>query len=288
MEKLNIFNNNENECLELADEEIKTFTEKDLINYLIESDRIKLYAFSRYTIVNKFILQKCLENRIVYREDFNFIIKSILGCDYESYDGDKFYLLYLVSKAHKKLSKLGSKKVKINLVSNTKNEDIIGLSKKDITWNPSDYCLYRDNSNEFNYACIEDYIDVLKKLGFEGNLIVSCSKGLNCGDNNYNLTNYTLYYEDCEINNFLLENVNKSTWSLIAKCPPINFNNKKFGSKTLSLAAISIILYSNNYYKSLDDITLFKFNQLLKYEFNNNSLSSIVNSLKHKQKFDNK
>ena len=34
LEKLNIFNNNENECLELADEEIKTFTEKDLINCL--------------------------------------------------------------------------------------------------------------------------------------------------------------------------------------------------------------------------------------------------------------
>lgn len=110
LEKLNIFNSNENECLELANEEIKTFTEKDLINYLIESDRIKLYKFSRYTIVNKFILQKCLENRIIYSEDFNFIIKSILGYDYKSYDGDKFYLLYLVSKAYKKLSKLGSKK----------------------------------------------------------------------------------------------------------------------------------------------------------------------------------
>lgn len=128
----------------------------------------------------------------------------------------------------------------------------------------------------------------MKKLGFKGNLIVSCSKILNCSDNDYNLANYTFYYEDCDINNFLLENVNRSTWSLIAKCSHINFNNKKFGSKTLSLAAISRVLYSNDYYKSLDDITLFKFNQLLKYEFNNDSLSSIVNSWEHKQKFDEK
>lgn len=77
MEKSNIFNSQLCDSFKSKNNN-KTYdySEKDFIKAFMNSNIVKPFKFSEKEEVNKFILKFCLENNVIYSNDYNDIIKQ--------------------------------------------------------------------------------------------------------------------------------------------------------------------------------------------------------------------
>lgn len=205
-------------------QDIKRYKESYLIDKYLESNYKNLFKFSDFNIVNKFVCRLCLENRIIYQDNFQEIFKNYIKCfedynekhqehDITQYDVNKLFSdtknldcnaeeLFLIDLFYKEQQNFSISDNKILEIKSNVCEysDTVDLSNKQsitISWN-SIRKSYKDKE-----VTLTNALEYFYRLGFRGKVYI---KYLNTDFfSDWNMTsNYEVFYDDCDINKFFL------------------------------------------------------------------------------------
>lgn len=220
--KSNYFNN-ENSRVENIKNNMKADTsgipkfskykESYLINEFINNNYDKLFKFSEFKVVNKFVCRLCLEKNIIYYNNFDNILKNYIkyleDCGDGSYkeqlfkikesnfNPEELFLINLFYKNKKNMS-IPDNKIKVNICEYSETVDLSNKKSIKISWNSFDR-----SYNEGTELKIIDALVYSYKLGFSGKVYLKYIETDFHSD--WNITShYELFYDDCDMNSFLL------------------------------------------------------------------------------------
>lgn len=157
MEKSNIFNNEVcNSFKSRDDNKTYDYSEKDFIDKFINSNIVKPFKFSENEEVNKFILKFCLENNIIYSNDYNDIVEQ-----YNSNQINQQYNNRINKETADELYNLVESKGKLKC---PRHIDFKTINKKDITELLNGFCFCDMNTLNLEELDFDKYYLIFTRL----------------------------------------------------------------------------------------------------------------------------